>query len=79
MYAYLSVNPSVRPSVQSPTVAGMLGGNGQIDGRMDGLTSVRTDFPCVLQEFVLFGAAAQKGAIQPQKLQLLQTTINKIQ
>ena len=33
------------------------GRGGRTDGRADG----RTDSPCVLQDFVLFGAAAQKG------------------
>ena len=28
------------------------------DGQMDGRTDGRTDFPCVLQDFVPFGAAA---------------------
>ena len=31
------------------------------DGRTDGRTYGRTDSPCVLQDFVPFGAAAQKG------------------
>ena len=30
---------------------------------MDGWTDVRTDFPCILQDIVPFGAAAQKGGV----------------
>ena len=32
--------------------------DGRTDGRMDGRTDRRTDSPCVLQDFVPFGAAA---------------------
>ena len=36
------------------------GGAGGRDGRTDGQTNGQTDSPCVLQDFVPFGAAAQK-------------------
>ena len=35
-----------------------MGWGGQTDGRMGGRTDGRTDSPCVLQDFVPFGAAA---------------------
>ena len=37
------------------------GAGGGTDGRTYGRTDGRTDSPCVLQDFVPFGAAAQKG------------------
>ena len=36
------------------------------DVRTDGWTDGRTDSPCVLQDFVPFGAAAQKANFRPE-------------
>ena len=36
------------------------GTDGRMDGRTDGRTDGQTDSPCVLEDFVPFGAAAQK-------------------
>ena len=33
--------------------------DGQLDGQTDKRRDVRTDFPCILQDIVSFGAAAQ--------------------
>ena len=35
--------------------------DGRTDGRTDGWMDGRTDSPCVLQDFITFGVAAQKG------------------
>ena len=37
------------------------GGDGRTYGWMDGRKDRRTDSPCVLQDFIPFGAAAQKA------------------
>ena len=44
------------------------GAGGGTDVRTDGRTDGRTDSPCVLQDFVPFGAAAQKQALCDRKI-----------